>query len=211
MKRIVFKENNIDLEVIKNELNNNGIIIYPTDTVYGVGASIDSLKGLQKIYEAKERNFSSPLIALLSKVEYVEKIAIIDEEKKKIIEKLASEFWPGALTIILNKKENVPGIMVSNGETVGVRIPALKLAQDIIESVGGILPTTSANISGEKTPRSFEELSEKFKERVEVIVDGGKSPLGIESTILDLTKTLPKILREGAIKKETIEKVIGKI
>ena len=211
MKRIVFKENNIDLEVIKNELNNNGIIIYPTDTVYGVGASIDSLKGLQKIYEAKERNFNSPLIALLSKVEYVEKIAIIDEEKKKIIEKLASEFWPGALTIILNKKENVPGIMVSNGETVGVRIPALKLAQDIIESVGGILPTTSANISGEKTPRSFEELSEKFKERVEVIVDGGKSPLGIESTILDLTKTLPKILREGAIKKETIEKVIGKI
>ena len=211
MKRIVFKENNIDLEVIKNKLNNDGIIIYPTDTVYGVGASIDSLKGLQKIYEAKERNFSSPLIALLSKVEYIEKIAIIDEEKKIIIEKLASEFWPGALTIILNKKENVPGIMVSNGETVGVRIPALKLAQDIIESVGGVLPTTSANISGEKTPRSFEELSEKFKERVEVIVDGGKSPLGIESTILDLTKTLPKILREGAIKKETIEKVIGKI
>ena len=211
MKRIVFKENNIDLEVIKNELNNDGIIIYPTDTVYGVGASIDSLKGLQKIYEAKERNFSSPLIALLSKVEYIEKIAIIDEEKKIIIEKLASEFWPGALTIILNKKENVPDIMVSNGETVGVRIPDLKLAQDIIESVGGILPTTSANISGEKTPRSFEELSEKFKERVEVIVDGGKSPLGIESTILDLTKTLPKILREGAIKKETIEKVIGKI
>ncbi|MHA4988515.1 L-threonylcarbamoyladenylate synthase [Cetobacterium somerae] len=211
MRRIVFKENNIDLEVIKNELNNNGIIIYPTDTVYGVGASIDSLKGLQKIYEVKERNFSSPLIALLSKVEYIEKIAIIDEEKKIIIEKLANEFWPGALTIILNKKENVPGIMVSNGETVGVRIPALKLAQDIIESVGGILPTTSANISGEKTPRSFEELSEKFKKRVEVIVDGGKSPLGIESTILDLTKTLPKILREGAIKKETIEKVIGKI
>lgn len=211
MKRIVFKENNIDLEVIKNELNNDGIIIYPTDTVYGVGASIDSLKGLQKIYEAKERNFSSPLIALLSKVEYIEKIAIIDEEKKIIIEKLASEFWPGALTIILNKKENVPDIMVSNGETVGVRIPDLKLTQDIIESVGGILPTTSANISGEKTPRSYEELSEKFKERVEVIVDGGKSPLGVESTILDLTKTLPKILREGAIKKETIEKVIGKI
>ncbi|MGL5278704.1 MAG: L-threonylcarbamoyladenylate synthase [Cetobacterium sp.] len=211
MKRIVFKENNIDLEVIKNELNNDGIIIYPTDTVYGVGASINSLKGLQKIYEAKERNFNSPLIALLSKVEYIEKIASIDEEKKVIIEKLAQEFWPGALTIILNKKENVPGIMVSNGETVGVRIPALKLAQDIIESVGGVLPTTSANISGEKTPRSFKELSEKFKERVEVIVDGGESPLGIESTILDLTKTLPKLLREGAIKKETIEKVIGKI
>lgn len=211
MKRIVFKENNIDLEVIKNKLNNDGIIIYPTDTVYGVGASIDSLKGLHRIYEAKERDFKSPLIALLSKTEYIEKIAIIDKEKKEIIEKLAKEFWPGALTIILNKKDSVPDIMVSGGETVGIRIPALKLAQDIIESVGGILPTTSANISGEKTPKSFEELSENFKERVDVIVDGGKSPLGIESTILDLTKTFPKIIREGAIKKETIEKVIGKI
>lgn len=211
MKRIVFKENNIDLEVIKNKLNNDGIIIYPTDTVYGVGASINSLKGLHRIYEAKERDFKSPLIALLSKTEYIEKIAIIDKEKKEIIEKLAKEFWPGALTIILNKKDSVPDIMVSGGETVGIRIPALKLAQDIIESVGGILPTTSANISGEKTPKSFEELSENFKERVDVIVDGGKSPLGIESTILDLTKTFPKIIREGAIKKETIEKVIGKI
>lgn len=211
MKRIVFKEDNIDLEIIKNRLINDGVIIYPTDTVYGVGASIDSLKGLCKIYEIKERDFKSPLIALLSKVEYVEKIAIIDEKKKIIIEKLARKFWPGALTIILNKKETVPDIIVSGGKTIGVRIPDLKLAQEIIESVGGILPTTSANISGEKTPRSFEELSEKFKKRVDIVVDGGKSPLGMESTILDLTKTFPKILREGAIKKETIEEVIGKI
>lgn len=211
MKRIVFKEDNIDLEIIKNRLINDGVIIYPTDTVYGVGASIDSLKGLCKIYEIKERDFKSPLIALLSKVEYVEKIAVIDEEKKTIIEKLANRFWPGALTIILNKKETVPDIIVSGGKTIGVRIPDLKLAQEIIESIGGILPTTSANISGEKTPRSFEELSEEFKKRVDIVVDGGKSPLGMESTILDLTKTFPKILREGAIKKETIEEVIGKI
>ncbi len=211
MKRIVFKEDNIDLEIIKNRLINDGVIIYPTDTVYGVGASIDSLKGLCKIYEIKERDFKSPLIALLSKVEYVEKIAIIDKEKKTIIEKLANRFWPGALTIILNKKETVPDIIVSGGKTIGVRIPDLKLAQEIIESIGGILPTTSANISGEKTPRSFEELSEEFKKRVDIVVDGGKSPLGMESTILDLTKTFPKILREGAIKKEIIEEVIGKI
>lgn len=211
MKRIVFKEDNIDLEIIKNRLINDGVIIYPTDTVYGVGASIDSLKGLCKIYEIKERDFKSPLIALLSKVEYVEKIAIIDEEKKIIIEKLANKFWPGALTIILNKKETVPDIIVSGGKTIGVRIPDLKLAQEIIERIGGILPTTSANISGEKTPRSFEELSEEFKKRVDIVVDGGKSPLGMESTILDLTKMFPKILREGAIKKETIEEVIGKI
>ncbi|MCQ8211715.1 L-threonylcarbamoyladenylate synthase [Cetobacterium somerae] len=211
MKRIVFKEDNIDFEVLKNILKNDGIIIYPTDTVYGVGASIDSLKGIEKIYVAKERNFKSPLIALLSKAEYIEKIAVIDNDKRIILEKLTKEFWPGALTIILNKKNNVPDIMVSGGKTVGVRIPALKLAQDIIDKVGGILPTTSANISGEITPRSYDELDNKFKERVDIIIDGGESPLGIESTIIDLTKEVPIILREGAIKKETIEKLIGKI
>lgn len=211
MKRIVFKEDNIDFEALKNILKNDGIMIYPTDTVYGVGASIDSLKGIEKIYVAKERNFKSPLIALLSKAEYIEKIAVIDNDKRIILEKLTKEFWPGALTIILNKKNNVPDIMVSGGKTVGVRIPALKLAQDLIEKVGGILPTTSANISGEITPRSYDELSNKFKERVDIIIDGGKSPLGIESTIIDLTKEVPIILREGAIKKETIEKLIGKI
>jgi len=172
---------------------------------------LKSLEGIEKIYKAKERAFNSPLIALLTKVEYVEKVAIVDEEKKEIVVKLAEKFWPGALTIILNKRNSVPDIMVSGGQTVGVRIPALKLAQDIIESVGGVLPTTSANISGESTPRSYEELNEIFKERVDIIIDGGKSPLGVESTIIDLTKDVPKILREGAIKKEAIEKLIGKI
>ncbi|MGL4947565.1 MAG: L-threonylcarbamoyladenylate synthase [Cetobacterium sp.] len=211
MKRIVFKEHKIDFDFIKKVLDKDGVIIYPTDTVYGVAASINSIEGLKKIYLAKERKFNSPLIALLSKVEYIEKIAVLCDSKKEIVEKLAKEFWPGALTIILNKKSNVPEVMVSGGETIGIRIPALKLAQDIIESLGGILPTTSANISGERTPRSYKELNEKFKNRVDIVIDGGETPLGIESTILDLTKDNPFIIREGAISKETIEKIIGKI
>ncbi|MGL6067106.1 MAG: L-threonylcarbamoyladenylate synthase [Cetobacterium sp.] len=211
MKRIVFKEHKIDFDFIKKVLDKDGVIIYPTDTVYGVAASINSIEGLKKIYLAKERKFNSPLIALLSKVEYIEKIAVLCDSKKEIVEKLAKEFWPGALTIILNKKSNVPEVMVSGGETIGIRIPALKLAQDIIESLGGILPTTSANISGERTPRSYKELNEKFKNRVDIVIDGGETPLGIESTILDLTKDNPFIIREGAISKEAIEKIIGKI
>ncbi|MGL5797938.1 MAG: L-threonylcarbamoyladenylate synthase [Cetobacterium sp.] len=211
MKRFVYKEDKIDYENIKKILNEDGIIIYPTDTVYGVGAKIDSLKGLKKIYEAKERAFSSPLIALLSKVEYLEKISILDEKNREIVDKLANEFWPGALTIILNKKANVPDIMVSSGQTIGIRIPALKLAQDIIESVGGVIATTSANISGEKTPKSYEELDLNFKNRADILIDGGESTLGIESTILDLTKNTPVIIREGAIKKIDIERIIGKL
>ncbi|MGL4905047.1 MAG: L-threonylcarbamoyladenylate synthase [Cetobacterium sp.] len=211
MKRFVYKEDKIDYENIKKILNEDGIIIYPTDTVYGVGAKIDSLKGLKKIYDAKERAFSSPLIALLSKVEYLETISNVDKKTKQIVDKLANKFWPGALTIILNKKDNVPDIMVSSGQTIGIRIPALKLAQEIIESVGGILATTSANISGEKTPKSYEELDSNFKNRADIVIAGGKSMLGIESTILDLTTDTPLIIREGAIKKIEIEEIIGKL
>nr|WP_307774829.1 L-threonylcarbamoyladenylate synthase [uncultured Cetobacterium sp.] len=211
MGRMKYDISNINFDDIKESLAKGKIIVYPTDTVYGVGASIDSIKGIENIYKAKERSFTSPLIALISKKEHIDKIAIIPEEKKEILRILAENYWPGALTIILKKKENVPGIMVSNGETVGVRIPNLKIAIDIIEASGGILPTTSANISGERTPRSYKEVNKKFKERVDILVDGGESPLGEESTIIDLTRDRIVILREGAIKKETIEKLIGKI
>ncbi|SJZ82451.1 L-threonylcarbamoyladenylate synthase [Cetobacterium ceti] len=210
MKNILFHRENMDLQLIKDKLNSGEIIIYPTDTVYGVGATIESLEGIEKIYKAKERNFSSPLIALVSDIKHIDKIAMVREENRDLLKKLGEKFWPGGLTIILEKKDIVPGIMVSNGKTVGVRMPNLDISLEIIEAVGGIMPTTSANISGEKTPRSYEELSEKFKERVEILVDGGKSPLGLESTIIDISTSQIKILREGAIKKEEIEKVIGK-
>ncbi|MGL4307644.1 L-threonylcarbamoyladenylate synthase [Cetobacterium sp. SF1] len=210
MEKIFFQKDNIDFIKIKEALERDNIIIYPTDTVYGVGGNIKSLKAIEKIYKAKERNFSSPLIALVSDKKYIEDIAYINEENKDLIDKLIENFWPGALTIILKKKDIVPEIMVSHGDTVGLRMPNLKISLDIIEASGGVMPTTSANISGEKTPRSYEELSEKFKERVEILIDGGKSPLGLESTIIDMSNSQIKILREGAIKKETIEKIIGK-
>lgn len=210
MEKLVFSSENLNLELIKEKVKAGSIVIYPTDTVYGVGADIFSLAGIERIYAAKERNFTSPLIALISDRKYVEEIAYIDEENRDKVQALMENFWPGGLTIILRKKDVVPGIMVSNGETVGVRIPNHKISMEIIESVGGIMPTTSANISGEKTPRSFEELSQVFKERVDILIDGGASPLGTESTIIDMSKNIPKILREGSISKSEIEKVIGK-
>lgn len=200
----------ISLENISERLKKGEIIIYPTDTVYGVGGVLkeDTLK---RIYEAKTRSFSSPLIALVSSLEKVDEIAIISDENREKIEKLINKFWPGGLTIILKKKDKVPAIMVSNGDTVGVRMPNLKKALEIIESAGGILATTSANISGEATPSSFNELSPIFKERVDIIVDGGKCPIGTASTIIDMSKSEIKILREGSISKKEIENIIGKI
>ncbi len=186
------------------------LIIYPTDTVYGLGSIIDE-ESVNKIYLAKSRKFSSPLIALLSNKNYIEKVAYIPEENKEKVEKLAKKFWPGALTIILKKRDNVPEIMVSGGETIGVRIPDLKIALDIIDLAGGVLATTSANISGEDSPKSFGELSKKIKEKIDIIVDSGKCKLGEVSTIIDLSKKVPRILRRGAVSVEEIEKIIGEV
>lgn len=200
-----------EIKVLKKDILLGKLVIYPTDTVYGLGAIIENEDSLKKIYEVKTRNFSSPLIALVDSVRRIEKIAEIDENKKELLEKLAQNFWPGALTVILKKKDIVPDIMVSNGNTIGVRIPNLKISQELIELAGGILATTSANISGQASPKTYNELSKEIKEKVDIIVDGGKCEIGEASTIIDITKEVPKVLRLGSISIKEIEKIIGKI
>lgn len=204
------QKDNINYEKIKEILEKGGVVIYPTDTVYGIGCALTSLEGIEKIYLSKERDKNSPLIALISKKEYWKKIAVVSREKEKLLEKLIDKYWPGALTIILKKKEIVPSEMVSNGDTIGIRVPSLEVSRKIIEKVGGIMPTTSANISGEKTPKTYFELSEKIKERADIVVEYKEKILGVESTIIDLTKEIPIILREGAISKKELAEAIGK-
>ena len=190
---------------LASELKKGSLIIYPTDTVYGLASIVTNEQSINNIYLAKSRSFTSPLIALLSSVDKVEEVATISDEK------LAHAFWPGALTVILKRKEHIPSIMVSGGDTIGVRIPNLDLAIKIIDLAGGILATTSANISGEATPKSYNELSEAIKSRVDILVDGGECKLGEASTIIDLTSDVPKILRNGAISTDEITKIIGRV
>ena len=201
---------NINLLEVESLLKEGKLIVYPTDTVYGVGGVISSEETIKNIYRAKERSFKSPLIVLVSDINRIEDIAYIPEKNRELVNRLIEKFWPGGLTIILKKREWVPDVMTADGDTVGVRMPALDIALEIIKAAGGVLPTTSANISEKKTPRAYDELSEVFKERVDILVDGGKSPLGTESTIIDMSDK-PKILRVGAISIDDIEKVIGKI
>ncbi len=210
-KQHVYNLENINLKEIGKLLKEGKLIIYPTDTVYGVGGIMESEDAIRGVYSAKQRNFSSPLIVLVSDPTKIDKIAYIEAYNREKIEKLIKKFWPGGLTIILKKKPCVPDIMTANGDTVGVRMPNLQTSLDIIQSVGGLFPTTSANISGEATPRSFEELSEVFKQRVDILVDGGKSPVGVASTIIDMSEKTPKIIRVGAISIKEIEDTIGQI
>ncbi|WP_405351430.1 L-threonylcarbamoyladenylate synthase [Fusobacterium animalis] len=195
--------------LLSQEIKKGSLIIYPTDTVYGLGAVITNEQSINNVYLAKSRSFSSPLIALLSSVDKVEEVAYVSD--KNLLKKLAKAFWPGALTVILKRKEHIPSIMVSGGDTIGVRIPNLDLAIKIIDLAGGILATTSANISGEATPKSYDELSETIKSKVDILIDSGKCKLGEASTIIDLTSDVPKILRKGAISIEEIEKIIGRV
>ena len=197
--------------LLSQEIKKGSLIIYPTDTVYGLGAIVTNEQSINNIYLAKSRSFTSPLIALLSSVDKVEEVATISDENREVLEKLAHAFWPGALTVILKRKKHIPSIMVSGGDTIGVRIPNLDLAIKIIDLAGGILATTSANISGESTPKSYNELSEAIKSRVDILVDGGECKLGEASTIIDLTSDVPKILRNGAISTDEITKIIGRV
>lgn len=196
---------------LSQRIKSGELIIYPTDTVYGLGAIISNEESINNIYFAKSRSFNSPLIALLSSVDKVDEVAEVSVEYRELLNKLAKAFWPGALTVILRKKDYIPEIMVSGGNTIGVRIPNLDLAIKIIDLAGGVLATTSANISGEPSPKSYEELSETIKSKVNLLIDGGECKLGEVSTIIDLTKRVPKILRKGAITTEEIEKIIGKV
>ena len=196
---------------LSQRIKSGELIIYPTDTVYGLGAIISNEESINNIYFAKSRSFNSPLIALLSSVDKVDEVAEVSVEDRELLNKLAKAFWPGALTVILRKKDYIPEIMVSGGNTIGVRIPNLDLAIKILDLAGGVLATTSANISGEPSPKSYEELSEAIKSKVNLLIDGGKCKLGEVSTIIDLTKKVPKILRKGAITTEEIEKIIGKV
>ena len=198
-------------QVLADEIKSGKLIIYPTDTVYGLGAIITNEQSINNVYLAKSRSFTSPLIALLSSVDKVDEVAKVTEKERELLQKLGEVFWPGALTVILKAREHIPSIMISGGDTIGVRIPNLDLSIKIIELAGGVLATTSANISGEATPRSYDELSDEIKNNVDILVDGGECKLGEASTIIDLTKDVPKILRKGAIDIDEIRKIIGKV
>ena len=206
-----YQEENLSLSEIRDGVLEGKSIIYPTDTVYGLATSMDKIEYLEKIYIIKERSSDMPLIALVDNFDKIDKIAKVTPENKNTIEKLTNKFWPGPLTIVLEKKDLVPDIMTARKKTIGIRMPNHKLALDIIKFVGGILPTTSANISGEESPTSYEELSEKIKNRVDIIVNGGISPIAIPSTIVEISKENNiTILREGSISKEDIEITLGK-
>ncbi len=184
-------------EIIKK----GGIVIFPTETVYGIGTNGLNENSVKKIYEIKKRPINKPISLLVSDIKMIEKLTKnITKKEYEIIEK----FMPGPLTIILNKSEIVPNIISANTDTVGIRIPNNEITRKLIELAGVPIAAPSANISGEQSETNLNNLMDIFKNKVDYYIDGGECKIGVASTIVKVIDEKPYILREGIITKEQI-------
>lgn len=194
------------LKDLGKNLQNGGIGIFPTDTVYGIGCNSFNENSIRKLFEIKHRNFSKPISVLISNQEMLNRLVeYISPEEQKLID----NFWPGALTIVFNKRNNISNLLTSNLNTIGIRMPNDKITLDLLNYSNVPLATTSANISGENSGTNIYDFYNKFNNKVDFIIDTGDSHIGKASTIVHLINGSPKILREGCISKEQIENVLS--
>lgn len=183
-------------------IKNGGIVVFPTETVYGIGTNGLNENSIKRLYEVKQRPLSKPINLLVNSIEMLEQITQnISELEYKLIKK----FMPGPFTIILKKKDIVPNILTANGDTVGIRMPENKVALKLIEYAGVPIATPSANISGKPSGTDLDIIMKDFGENVDYFIDGGKSKIGIASTIVQVIDGKPHILREGSISKEVFD------
>jgi len=189
-----------------------GIAAFPTETVYGLGADAFNPNALALIFEIKKRPRFDPLIvhiAALTTLEKVADLSSLDTGARKRLDLLTENFWPGPLTLILPKQQTVPDLATSGMPTVAVRLPALASARQLIALSSGSVAAPSANPFGFLSPTSAEHVLAMLGDKVEIILDGGPTQVGLESTVLDICSGQPRILRPGGIPKEAIEAVIG--
>lgn len=188
-------------------LKNGGLVAFPTETVYGLGANGLNSEASTKIYSAKGRPSDNPLILHIADFKEVDQLAKeVTEDDRKVME----AFWPGPLTIILNKKECVPYETTGGLDTVALRMPSHPVAKELIKMAGVAIAAPSANTSGRPSPTKAEHVMQDLDGKIDMIVDGGEVGIGIESTIVDLTGEIPTILRPGYVTKPMLEKVLGK-
>lgn len=187
-------------------LRSGGLVAFPTETVYGLGADALNEEAAQKIYAAKGRPSDNPLIVHIADMEALDRIVeSIPEEAKA----LARAFWPGPLTMIFRKKACVPYGTTGGLSTVAVRMPSDEIARELIRQGGGYIAAPSANVSGRPSPTTAQHVYEDMDGRIPMILDGGPVQIGLESTIVDLTEEYPVILRPGYITLDMVRSVTG--
>ena len=204
-------KNQIDETVIREAgdiLKAGGLVAFPTETVYGLGADALKEEAALKTYAAKGRPSDNPLIVHIAEYEDLKKIAVNIPAETDI---LAAHFWPGPLTMIFEKSAAVPYGTTGGLDTVAVRMPSDPVARELIRAAGGFVSAPSANTSGRPSPTTAEHVAEDLDGKIDMILDGGAVDIGLESTILDMTVTPPLILPPGAITAEMFEELIGEV
>ncbi len=205
-----------ELQRAADIIRSGGLVAFPTETVYGLGGDALNKSSSEKIYAAKGRPSDNPLIVHIADTSQIDRIAVLDKEAYQIedvpgkVRALAERFWPGPLTLILNKKEEVPYETTGGLNTVAIRMPSDPIAMAFIRR-SGYIAAPSANLSGRPSPTKVSHVTEDLSGRIDMIIDGGDVEIGLESTIVDLTDSKPMILRPGAVTVSDLSEVIGEV
>lgn len=187
-------------------LHRGGLVCYPTDTVYGIGAAAGDDAAVRRLFAVKGRPPDKALPLLLADPSHAAWVADVTP----LARTLAGRFWPGALTIVMRKAPSYRSLALAAGDTVAVRVPNHDLVRAIVHALGQPLTGTSANRAGAPAPVSAAEVALQMRHMVDLIIDGGPSPARLESTVVDITEGIPVVLREGAISRSEIEEIVGR-
>ena len=200
------KTNTEELKIICNLIKNGELVIFPTETVYGIGANALDKDAVSKIFIAKGRPADNPLIVHIADKRDIEKYV---REITPVEQKLIDAFMPGPFTLILPKKDNIPEIVSGGLDTIGIRMPSNVIARGIISFSGVPIAAPSANVSGKPSGTTIEDIRKELEGKVSAIVDGGETDIGLESTVVKVIHEIPVILRPGKITDEDIINVVG--
>lgn len=195
-------------EIIKN----GGIVAFPTETVYGLGADAFNAEAVKKIFAVKGRPVDNPLIVHIAEVGDLIKVALRPSSgQDAFIEKIIEAFWPGPLTLVFKKRDEIPSVVSAGLQTVAVRMPAHKVALRLIKAAGVPIAAPSANISGKPSSTTAHDVYVDFGDTIPLVLDGGRTKVGVESTVLDLTVDPPVILRQGGVTFEELREIIPNV
>lgn len=200
------KINEDELKIVTQALNEGKLIVFPTETVYGIAGNGLTLSVVNNLYQAKKRDYSKPFTLMVNDITKIKNIAYVSENEEKVIKK----FMPGPITLILKKKDCISNLVTANSDTVGVRIPNHKIALSILKSVDYPLATSSANISGSVNNSNIEDIINDLENYVDIFIKGNISSNLLASTVVEIKNNEVNILRNGIISKENIEEVIRK-
>lgn len=208
MRTEVLRADEAAIECAAQIICSGGLVAFPTETVYGLGADALNESAVRKIFIAKERPLDDPLIVHIA---HAQQLTLLARHISQRVWDLTERFWPGPLTLVLPKTEKVPSVTTGGLDTVAVRAPAHPIARRLIELSKCPIAAPSANRFGRPSPTTAQHVLEDLDGRIDLVLDGGPTPIGVESTVLDLTQDPPMILRPGGVTLEALQEILGEV